>query len=557
MANSNRRQPRSSGRYAESKQAGQNGRHNRSSTIAMVCVAATILLVALLIGLGFFLKSPSKTAQVPANVSAAGVDLGGMTQDEAENALRSATQDTFSKQNMVIQVLDATYALTPVDTGAALDVHALAKAAVQLPEGQVQVMDILPYLTLDRSAIESVVETLGQQYNSELTQGSYTIETDAEGQQVLVLTLGTPRCQLDTQQLYQQILDAYNTNRFLVEAACTAEPPEAMDLDAIYEACYQAPVDAVMDMNTFTVTPEVNGQDFDLEAAKETLAIAHYGDVIEIPIVPIVPEVTSESLQSLLFRDTLASFSTPLTSDEDRNTNLRLASQACNGLVLQPGEVFSFNQALGQRTEEKGYRPGPSYAGGKTVYTVGGGICQVASTIYYCALMSDLEIVDRDYHMFYPGYVPYGMDATINWGTIDFQFRNNTDYPLRIEAEVSGGNVNVRLIGTDNKDTYVKMEYEILETYPSQTIYQEMAPDNAEGYKDGDVITTGYTGYRVYTYRCRYDKETDKLISRNFEAYSDYSSRDEVICKIVGSSPTEETNPPIIGGGGVSEDPGD
>lgn len=569
MAKSKR--TRSSGKTIAAKQAGQYSSHDasRRSTIAVICISAVILLIAFLIGLSFLLKNPAKAARIPANVSAAGVNLGGMTQDEAENALRAATQNSYSRTSMVIQILDTTYELTPVDTGAALDVSAVAKAAIQLTSGDPQIMDISPYLTLDQSAIEAVVAKLGTQYNSEFSQSSYHVEeqaapddSEAPAAKTLVLNLGTPRYVLNTEALYRQILTAYNNNIFYVEAECSAEEPNPLDLDAIYQEYCSEPIDAEMDMETFEITKETYGYSFDLESAKEAIANAQYGDEIQISIDPVAPEVTAESLQNTLFRDELSSASTECTSNENRNTNLRLACEAINNLVLQPGDIFSFNATLGERTTEKGYKSAGAYIGGQTVDSIGGGICQVASTIYYCALLADMEIVDRTCHMYPVSYLPYGMDATIYWGSLDFRFRNNTDYPLRIEAEMSGGYVNIRLVGTDTKDYYVKMEYEIKETYPPKTIYEEMTADNPDGYKDGDVITSPYTGYCVYSYRCKYDKETDALISRDFEDTSNYSSRDKVVCKIIDNSipdPTEisPTDPEIIGGGGVSEDPGD
>ena len=181
---------------------------------------------------------------------------------------------------------------------------------------------------------------------------------------------------------------------------------------------------------------------------------------------------------------------------------------------------------------------------GATIETVGGGICQPSSTLYYCCLLADLEITVRDCHMYAVSYLPLGIDATISWGAYDYCFRNNTNYPIRIEAWMSDGYVHVQLIGTDEKDYYVVMENYVDSIDDYETVYEEMYADNPDGYKDGDQITSPYTGYTVYTYRCKYDKETDELISRDYEAYSEYWARDEVIAKII-EKPTEapETEP--------------
>jgi vancomycin resistance protein YoaR len=222
------------------------------------------------------------------------------------------------------------------------------------------------------------------------------------------------------------------------------------------------------------------------------------------------PAVLRPDIEKTLFQDELASADTPYYFNPDRTTNLELACKAIHNDLVRPGEVFSFNESLGERTSEKGYKPAGAYVGGETVDQVGGGICQVASTIYYCALYADLEIVEREEHMYTADYLPLGMDATVNWETIDFQFRNNTNYPIRIEANAKDGYVTVRLIGTDDKDYYVEMDYKIIKEYEWETVEKKMKEDNEKGYVDGEVILNGWMGYSVDTYKYKYDKDTDE-----------------------------------------------
>ena len=235
-----------------------------------------------------------------------------------------------------------------------------------------------------------------------------------------------------------------------------------------------------------------------------------------------------------------------------------MACKSINGLILKPGEVFSYNEALGERTPERGYRPGASYSGGETVITYGGGICQVSSSLYYCVMHSDLEVVLREEHGYVSSYVPMGMDATVSWGTLDFQFRNNMDYPIKIEASANRGSVTVSIYGTDERDYYVDIEYVVTGTEPYKTVYKDYASDNPEGYKDGDVITTPYTGYTAETYRCKYKKDTNELISKEFEAKSVYGKRDKVVCRIADApDPTTPTiSPDAVGGSGDVSDSG-
>ncbi len=514
-------------------------------------------------------------------VSIAGVDLTGLTQQEAVEAVQQATKDTYSHNAMVIQVLETLVEITPEQSGAALNVEAAVDAAMQWhkQQGGTGVFDAIPYMSLNTSYISSTVDSIQQTFSAPKTDATYTLlgakpslAHDALDQpcQTLVLKTGTPEYDVDFDGLYPKILDAYNTGVFRVTLEGTSVEPEGLDLDAIYQSLYVAPVDAVLDEDTFEVTYETYGYQFDLESAKNLLALAGYGQTIEIPMERIQPTVFGEEIGSMLYRDVLASYSTPHTSDENRNTNLTLACQAVNGYIVLPGETFSYNDVVGQRTKEKGYKGANAYENGLTVTTIGGGVCQVSSTIYYCCLVADLNIVSQREHSYVPSYMPAGADAAVSWPNLNFKFRNNTNYPIRIEADVSGGYVNVKLVGTDEKDYYIVLETETVATRKYETVYKEYAPDNAEGYSDGQVLVTPYTGCDVKTYKCKYSKATNELISRDYDSTSYYKKRDRVICKIVDPSVTEpndtteptgstEPAPPaedIGSGGGIGEDTG-
>ena len=244
-------------------------------------------------------------------------------------------------------------------------------------------------------------------------------------------------------------------------------------------------------------------------------------------------------LEEKLFIDEMGSYSSPHTPIAPRTNNLVLACQAINGTVLNPGDVFSFNDTVGERTYERGYQNAAIYLNGETTDSVGGGICQVASTIYVCALRADLEIVQRTEHMYFVDYVPEGQDATIYWdGNLDFQFRNSTDYPMRIDASVSGGYVHIALWGTNEDGHYAVVTSETLSTTPWQVVINEdqtLPPDYQQ------VSITPYTGRVVRTYRNVYDRDGN-LLSTAFEAESTYHKRDQVIT--VGKQPEDPVSPP-------------
>ncbi len=538
-----------------------------------ILIGITLVVVIAAIITGIFLFGEKDNGLILPNVSVAGVDVGNMTKADAISAVRLATENSYGQNNMVVKVNDHKEEISPAVSGASLDVEAAVEAAYQLGRtGSSKdkakdkldsvsgiVVDITPYLNLNKDAIQSALDKLAVHYSSILTQTTYEIVGDYEPTSStlpsLVITKGTPEYNLDMDSLLQDVLDAYNSNQFSVEVTCEAVLPDALDLQAIYDEHCVPPTDAVMDPNTFEITPAVPGYGFDIAQVQEKLDKAAPGERLSFLFTVIEGK---DQQSEKLYKDILGRFTATSDSDPDRNINLQKACQSINGTILMPGDVFSYNKALGERTEANGYRPGPSYAGNDTVDTIGGGICQVSSALYYCVLVADLGITERDYHGFYPGYVPLGMDAVVSWNTLDFKFYNNTDFPIRIDAEASGGSVTVSIMGTDEKDYEIKMEYDILKTYDHDTTYKTMPADNAEGYEDGDEIVKGYTGYDVDVYKCKYDKESGELISREKVDSSHYRSRDAVICKIDEPQEEEATTPTLPGmqgtGGGISPD---
>lgn len=545
-------------------------RNRKKVVLISLCSVAAVLLIGVIASIWFLFGRDPNNNLILNNVYAAGVNLGGMTREEAEAALHRATDLTFSQNDMVIELPDLILSLSPSDTKASLDVEALVEAAYEYGRTGTRaeqaealknsmVMDhpiaLLPYLNLDLNYIRKELDDYGASFNTVYADASAVVEgqmpvldaadekfnPEAEGQ-TLLLNMGMPGRYVDIDSIYNKVLDAYSFNIFLVQISMQEREriPDALDLQALYDEYYVAPVDASIDTETFDVIPEVYGYGFDLDAAKEALENARYGDTVEIPLELIAPERLGDDMSAVLFRDVLCEYKTEHTKNENRNTNLRLACEAINGTILYPGDTFDYNTVVGKRTEEKGYKKAAAYSSGKTVETLGGGICQVSSTIYYCCLVADLEIVNRLPHSYVSSYMPMGMDATVSWGGPEFTFRNNTNYPIRIETWVEGGYVHCKLLGTDEKDYYIVMEYEVVGSVGADTVYEEFTKDNnPEGYRDGEVIQTAYRGYTVKTYKCKYDKKTDELIERVFDQTSVYKKRDKIIAKLV-----EETEPP-------------
>ena len=509
------------------------------------------------------------------NITILGTNVGGMNKNDAVTALETAFRDEYCANAMVVTILDQRIEISAEEAGLVLDTEAAIEAAYDLGRTgnqanrklqQMQAMagtlkfDVSPYLSVDTNALEQALNGLRDNFASSPVDSSWELtgetpdlstEEEPEAAQTLIIRAGTAGYEIDVQKLLAQVQEAYVNNIFKVEGTCKILEPATVDLQKVYDELCSNPVEALMDKETFEVHPHAYGYVFDLNVAQTLLGQTAAGESFEIPFTFIAPSSTKETLESMLFRDVLGTYTAYSASDPaNRDVNLKLSCQAINGTVLMPGDIFSYNPALGERTPEAGWKQADGYVGNETVKEYGGGICQASSCLYLSALLADMEIVERVNHGFISAYMPYGMDATVSWGGPEFRFKNSSEYPLRIEAWSSGGAVTVRLVGTDTKDYYVKMTYEILDTDPFETVEKEFEKDNEDGHKDGDVVVSGYTGYKIRTYRCKYSKSTNELLSREVEATSTYDRRDKVICKIKEEPTTEPSTEP-------SEEPSD
>lgn len=529
------------GKYAKA------GQRFSAAVIIGLCIAIIVIIAG-----GLFIMNTIRDNQIiEANLSVVGVNITGMTRKDAKATVQSTFQQLYGQKELTVQIDQLTLKIPADVSCVTLDTNAAIDAAIEQANSgsTIKALDVTQYLTINKDAVLQVLQEFVPHYTSTLIQHSYEIvgilpesfeQEDKSSNVVLRITKGNPGAALDLDALMQAVLNGYSEGSRTVIFACPFTEPEPLDFDVIKaEHCIDA-VEAEFEPETFEVIGGTFGYAFDPAEAAKALEQAEYKEVIDVPFQWTKPEMTAKELEDMLFRDVLSTYTTYASSNYDRNVNLVLAAEAINGVVLYPGDVFSYNETLGERTPEKGYRPGASYVNGETVLDYGGGICQVTSTLYYCTIVADLEIIERECHGYASSYTPLSTDATVFWNGIDFKFKNNSEYPIRIEASSANGDVTVSLIGTDTKDYYVKFESVWLETYPFETVYKEMEADNKKGYKDGDILTDPYTGYKSEGYRARYDKVTNELIERVLESTDRYSSRNKVICKIIGA----ETQPP-------------
>lgn len=526
-----KRTTRESGtRRAEPKRRSQPKRRNSGLTALII----TLVIVAVVFGgtaaFGVYI---SRTDTIYPNTSVDGVDLSGMTVYEAAEALQNAGWD--SKEAVVTFTLPAEHSITvaAADVNAvysAFDAANLAYAAGH--DGNVISCIVAYFRTLfggtevtieinpDSAAILSEAQTVVAEVTEDMLGSELEINEDS-----ISVVKGASAVNLDANDLTEAIVEALKARDYGErEYTVTVDGDTELDVDSLYDSVCCEAADAYYDAETDEIVESVVGRDFDKSEATALWESADYGDTVVIPLTLTEPEVTTEDMEEMLFRDELATVTTSLRgSSQNRIDNVKLAAEAVNGTVLAPGEQFSYNDALGERTEERGYKSAAAYSNGQVVQELGGGICQVSSMVYSCALTSNLQIDARTCHYFPVSYISPGIDATVSWGGPEFKFTNSRDWPIRIEAsvDVDAKTVTVSFIGTDIDGSYVEM------TYSTWYVYNNAEyPDTA-------------TGYKAATYRNCYSADGE-LISRELEAYSEYHYHEE---DIVYPTPTPTATP--------------
>ena len=484
------------------------------------------------------------------NTTVLGLDVSGMSAQEAEQlwqekgaaALESTaidlTRDGQTVGSVTLAELGVTVKPLYISRAAGCDSasdHPLTvvESGWELLRSYLRPTDVTPQLDVDGAKLTDTCETLADTLDCTLVDGSYRLENG----QGLYITKPRDGEKLDGGAL-RTLLEQRLAARDLSPAECVYRERQAaaLDVQALHDDLEGKTVSAVCDKSTGRPTQSHVGVTFDVAAVQSQLDAAAPGAEFLADAEVQFPAVTTEELETAMFRDVLGTSTTKCAGPWGRHQNIRLAAKAINGNIYNPGEEFWYNAAVGQRTEARGFQPAAAYSGGRTVTSIGGGICQVSSTLYYATLLSDLKIVLRYAHMFDPGYMPVtGCDATVSWGGPDFAFRNDTDYPIKIVTSYNDdtNELTVTIMGTRVNDNYVVMTNQFLSYSEFKVVYKE---DESVSPGDQVVDQYGHNGYEVRTYRNVYDGE-GKLLRSTVEATSDYDRGDKIILVAPGELP--------------------
>lgn len=379
-------------------------------------------------------------------------------------------------------------------------------------------------ITINQNTLANIIEDLSSSLPDKLIQSSYYIDNNN-----LVLTSGTAGKTIDNELLNNNIylcLNDLTNNENLIQISVKEENPNNLDIDKIYSEIHKEVVDAHYENNPLRVYPEIIGISFDKEQAKNVLNEKKSEYII--PLQFTYPSVKINDLDIDFFQNTLSIFTTKYNiTNTDRANNLELAAERIDGTVLSPNEIFSYNKIVGARTIEKGYTEAKVYSNGQVVDGIGGGICQISSTLYDTAVIANLEIVERHNHQFITSYLPAGKDATVVYGAKDLKFKNTRSYPIKIVSKVENGIVTCKILGLKEDTEYsIDIETEVLSTTEPDIQYEQ--DSNLELGKE-IVKQQGANGAVVNVYKIT--KLDGKIICKELLSQDNYKSLDRIIQK--------------------------
>lgn len=504
----------------------------------VITIISALLFIGLIVFSTIFGLTIRNSDKIVNGIYIGKIDVSGLTYEEAKEKLK-AEYEKKKNQTITLKCNEYTneFNLEEIDAkfenGEALDIaYNIGRSGKILKDnyaiintyiGKVNINIALNY---NKEKLTKIINETVENIPNKALDTSYSIENDR-----LIITKGKLGNTVKKEELKNIILNNI-TNLALeehqIDIPIVIQEPESIDIEKIHKEIYKEAKDAYYQKEPFTIYPHVVGIDFNVNIEEVKDLVNNSGDTITIPLKITTPNITINEIGTEAFPNLLATYTTSFsTSNYNRTTNIKLSSNKINGVVLMPGEEFSYNKVVGQRTAAKGYKSAPVYVGGKVVNDIGGGICQVSSTLYNTALRANLEIVKRSNHRFATGYVPLSTDATVSWGGPEFIFKNSRKYPIKIVSTVTGGKIKVDIYGCKEEVEYdVTIQSVTLQTIPMKTEYRT---NTSLPIGTTKVVQKGHPGYKSSAYRIL--KLNGSVISKQLLSTDTYAQLPTIIEK--------------------------
>jgi len=488
-------------------------RKKKRKTIIFVLIVISIFLVVAFSTV-FALLNINNT-KIAKGVSIKNIEFSDLTIDDARKNLNEILEKQLIAELNIKYNDEYSITLSPAQIEFKYNVEDALNKAYRIGRSDNIILDNYTLLAtalfgneieIDYTYNEELLNAFIDDFNSKLPglvqEPSYYIE-DAK----LIVESGKDGIEIEKDKLKKQILDSISNRKLnnlsenysqVVMVSTKKAKASKIDMDKVYSEIHTEPQDAYFELDPYKIYPDVDGVDLQISLDEARNKITGNEERYEFDLKITKAQKTIKDLGTEAFPYVVSSFSTRYdASNTNRSTNLRIAAEKINGTVLLPGEVFSYNKTVGKRTVEEGYKDAKIYADGGVVDGLAGGICQISSTLYNAVLLANLEIVERRNHSFTTSYVAAGRDATVVWGTIDFQFKNSRTYPIKIEASVKNGIAEFKIHGMQEQQEY---EINILPRTTASIPYATTYVDDPMLAPGQQVISqAGHLGYKVTT----------------------------------------------------------
>ena len=509
--------------------------HNRKLIIVFTIVA--IVLVCFIFSVIFALINQANN-RIISNISAMSVDISNLTMDEAKQKLQEKIQERL-ETDIVLKHNDEDYILTPSQFDFSYDIDKTLEKAYMVGrngnifENNYEILYQKKHkkdFEMDVSYNEDLLKNIIPQLNSGFKDGIKEPSYEVDGSK-LIITSGQDGSIVKYEELKSLILEKMedeNFNTDSIDIPVETGKADEIDIDSIHKEIYKEAVNASYSTNPYKITASSNGIDFAISIDEAKAMLKTKKSEYTIPLKVIYPSVTTDSIGAEAFPDLLSSYTTSYaTSNSNRSNNIALAASKLDGTVIMPGETFSYNETIGKRTVSAGFKEAGAYSNGQVVTEVGGGICQVSSTLYNAVLRVNLEIVSRKNHNFQVSYVPIGTDATVSWQQPDFKFKNNRNYAIRIKATTSNKKITIQVYGLKQADDYeVEIQSERTGTIQYKTTY---TTDSSLRKGQSKVIQKGSNGATSITYKIL--KRNGEVVSKEVISRDKYQPHNQVIAR--------------------------
>lgn len=514
-----------------------------------IIIIITVIVISLLVFLSSVIFSVlnMNNSAIFSGITINNIDVSGMTKDEASSMLTKlinkklkhdviltyidTTED--DKKNNFETTLDLSVINTTYDIKSSIDkAYNIGRSGnifqnnFAIAKSLFKKNNINIDISVDEKILKDIILDISSSLPEKVLENSYYIEDDK-----LIITRGTAGNTVDSDKFINtldEILNNISISENNMEIPVKYTNPPEIDVDSIHSKVYKEPKDAYYDESPFKVYAEVKGIDFDVQKVKSIISENPNDTEYTIDLTYTNPEVKLTDLDIDMFPDLLSTFSTRYDAkNKDRTTNLNLSASKINGTILSPGEEFSYNTIVGERTISAGYKEAKVYENGQIVDGLGGGICQISSTLYNAVVFANLKVTKRYNHQFVTSYVPEGRDATVVYGLKDFKFVNNRTYPIKIEMTVNSGIAKVNIYGIKEEVEYdVSFDVETVSNILYDTKYEDdfSLPEGTE-----KVKKTGVNGIKVNTYKVI--KQNGITISRELISKDTYNAMDEIILR--------------------------